>query len=110
MRKLLFVVLLAALAVTNLSAAPMRAPVLQWYKTVSGSGVSDVTAVGTDSPGNLFIAGNTTSLDFPVFAPAQSKGRGAPVTRLRTTSSSSPKRFSAGLSASSTLNLEPQHC
>src|ERR1700682_4155566 len=100
MRKLLFLILFAAVG-TNLSADPMRAPVLQWYKTVSGSGVSDVTAVGTDSQGNLYIAGNTTSLDFPVLSAAQSKAGGSPVTRIDTASGSSQKLYATGLAAAS---------
>src|SRR5260370_1978542 len=109
MRKLTLVVLLAALAVTNLSAASMRAPVLQWYKTVSGSGVSDVMAVGTDSQGNLYIAGNTTSLDLPVLAAAQGKAGGSPVTRIDTASGLSQKLYAPGLAAASSLTVDPQN-
>src|SRR5260221_12862938 len=109
MRKLLVLILFAALAGTNISADPMRAPVLQWYKTVSGSGVSDVTAVGTDSQGNLYITGNTTSLDFPVLAAAQSKAGGSPVTRINTASGSSQKLYATGLAAASSITLDPQN-
>src|SRR5260370_26802321 len=102
MPRLLFLVLLVTgLAGMSVSADSMRAPVLQWYKTVSGSGANDVTAVGTDSQGNLYIAGNTTSLDFPVLAAAQSEAGGSPLTRIDTTSGSSQKLYAPGLAAAS---------
>src|SRR5713226_1913534 len=104
MRKLPVLVLLTI----SLSADPMRAPVLQWYKTVSGSGVNDVTAVGADSQGNLYIAGNTTSLDFPTVAAAQSKAGGSPVTRIDTTSGSSQKVYAPGLAAVSSIAVDPE--
>jgi uncharacterized protein (TIGR03437 family) len=103
MRKLPVLVLLTI----SLSADPMRAPVLQWYKTVSGSGTNDVTAVGADAQGNLYIAGNTTALDFPTVGAAQNKAGGSPVTRIDTASGSSQKVYSPGLAAASSITVDP---
>src|SRR5260370_37736959 len=66
-------------------------------------------AVGSDSQGNLYIAGNTTSLDFPVLAAAQGKAGGSPVTRIDTTSGSSQKLYAAGLAAASSITVDPQN-
>jgi uncharacterized protein (TIGR03437 family) len=106
MRRLPFLVLLAAI---SLSADALRAPVLQWYKTVSGSGTSDLRAVGADTQGNLYIAGNTTSLDFPTVGAAQSKAGGSPFIRIDTTSGSSQKVYSPGLAAASSITVDPEN-
>jgi uncharacterized protein (TIGR03437 family) len=109
MRKLLFLVLLATLAGANLRADSMHAPVLQWYKTVSGSGTNAVAAVGSDTQGNLYIAGNTTALDFPTTAAAQSKAGGSPVTRIDTASGSFQRLYTPGLAAASSITIDPQN-
>jgi uncharacterized protein (TIGR03437 family) len=106
MRGLPFLFLLAAI---GLNADSMRAPVLQWYKTVSGSGASDLRAVGADTQRNLYIAGNTSSLDFPTVAAAQNKAGGSPVTRIDTVSGSAQKVFSPGLAAASNIEVDPEN-
>ncbi|HZT33350.1 MAG TPA: hypothetical protein VFA33_25910 [Bryobacteraceae bacterium] len=41
------------------------APALEWVKTLGGSGASMVIGAAVDAGGNLYIAGHTTSIDFP---------------------------------------------
>lgn len=40
-------------------------PVLTWATYLGGSGSEDVVGIGTDAAGNVYVAGTTTSTDFP---------------------------------------------
>jgi uncharacterized protein (TIGR03437 family) len=63
LRKLSFT--FVTLALSSIGFAEDFAPAVQWVKTLGGSGNSLATAAATDGRGNLFIAGSTTSPDFP---------------------------------------------
>jgi hypothetical protein len=73
MRVLCLAGLLLAPAAMSRGAEPSYAPALQWVTSLGGSGTNTATAVAADSQGNLYIAGNTTSLDLPTVAAAQSR-------------------------------------
>lgn len=92
-----------------LGADSSSAPALQWFKTVSGSGASTVAAVASDGHGNFYIAGSTTSLDFPTMAAAQPRAGGSPLTRINTTSSVSQKFYSAVLTTTTSLTVDPSN-
>src|ERR1035438_10810439 len=80
-----------------LNAGSSSAPALQWFKTVSGSGTSAVAAAASDGHGNFYIAGSTTSLDFPTAAAAQPNAGGSPLTRINTTDRKSTRLNSSHL-------------
>jgi len=67
--------LLVALTVGALAGAVR--PELSYLKTIGGSAVDVGRAVATDSAGNVYIAGTTTSPDFPVVNAYQKRIGGA---------------------------------
>jgi uncharacterized protein (TIGR03437 family) len=100
---------LALLLLPCLHGATIVRPTLQWYRTVSGSGASTAVSVASDSAGNLYIAGNTTSLDLPTVSAAQNAPGGSPVTRIDTSSGAALKLYSQGLAAAAGLAADPQN-
>jgi len=76
---------LNAIIVAVLSAVPAFAadatlrPALSWSKTFGGSGTDGAMAVATDAAGNSYIAGYTTSPDFPVQNGVQMHMGGTPL-------------------------------
>jgi uncharacterized protein (TIGR03437 family) len=100
---------LVILAAPGLYAATSAAPVLQWYQSISGSGASTAVSVATDPQGNLYIAGNTASLDLPTVAAAQKQAGGSPLIRIDTTSGSSQKLYSSVLSAANNIAVDPEN-
>jgi uncharacterized protein (TIGR03437 family) len=100
---------LAVFLATCLYAATIARPTLQWYQPVSGSGASTAVSVASDSQGNLYIAGNTTSLDLPTVSAAQKSPGGSPVIKIDTSSGTALKLYSQGLSAVASLAADPQN-
>jgi uncharacterized protein (TIGR03437 family) len=73
------------------------APALQWVKTSGGSGNSSVAAAAADAQGNLYIAGATTSLDFPTTRAAQAVAGGSMLVRIDLASASTARLYPANL-------------
>jgi len=92
-----------------LNADSSSAPTLQWFKTVSGSGMSSVAAAASDGHGNFYIAGSTTSLDFPTAAAAQPNAGGSPLTRINTSSGAAQKIYSPLLAAATGITEDPSN-
>src|SRR6266700_4211128 len=70
---------------------------LQWVKTFGGSGKTNVIAAATDTQGNLYIVGNTTSIDLPVtIGPGPG---GSPLVRISSASGAAQKLYPPGLSS-----------
>jgi hypothetical protein len=69
-------VTLAAASLVVSSAATVR-PALSSQKTFGGTGFDSGTAIALDSSGNIYIAGTTTSLDFPTKGAFQPRIGGA---------------------------------
>ena len=95
MRKLRFVPVILALSWTALAAD--FAPALQWVKTTGGSGNSSVAAAAADARGNLYIAGATTSLDFPTTGAAQAVAGGSMLVRIDLATAAATRLFPANL-------------
>jgi hypothetical protein len=51
-------------------------PVIAYSTYLGGSGDDQIRAVTADANGNVYVAGSTTSLDFPLLNPYQGKGSG----------------------------------
>jgi len=102
-KRLLIPVILFATAA--FPAETSKAPTLEWYKTISGSGVSSAAGVATDRQGNLYIAGSTTSLDLPVVNAAQSHAGGSPLVRINPTSDAVQKLYAPELAAATGFSV-----
>lgn len=58
--------LLIAACLFVLPAATQNLPAYQWTKEVDESGTDSLAGLGTDSQGNIYVAGSTLSRNFPV--------------------------------------------
>jgi hypothetical protein len=105
--KFALVAMLVALSGTALAAD--FAPSLQWVKTAGGSGANSVIAAAADASGNLYIAGNTSSIDFPVVSAAQPNAGGSPLVRINTGSRNTQTLYPPGLSAISSISGDPEN-
>ncbi len=109
MRKSLRLTIALALCATAWTADTPLQPVLQWYRVIGGSGGNQVTAAVADAKGNFYIAGSTSSVDFPVNNAAQASPGGSALVRINTASSAVRKLFPPGLSAPSSITADPQN-
>jgi uncharacterized protein (TIGR03437 family) len=106
-RLILSLILIVSQAYLN--AASSSAPALQWFKTVSGSGMSNVAAVAADAHGNFYIAGGTTSLDFPSVSAAQPQPGGSPLIRINPSSGAIQKIYSPVLATLQSIAVDPSN-
>ena len=95
MRKLSFLPVI--LLLSRVVPAANLAPALQWVKVTGGSGSSSVTAAVGDAQGNLYIAGATTSLDFPTAGATQSTAGGSMLARVNLATGSAARLYPANL-------------
>jgi photosystem II stability/assembly factor-like uncharacterized protein len=70
-------ILIGALLWAHASAAVTVKPALHFEKNFGGTGIDFANAVAVDRAGNTYVAGTTTSLDFPVSNAFQSHIGGA---------------------------------
>jgi uncharacterized protein (TIGR03437 family) len=103
MRVLCLAGLLLAPAAMSRGAEPSYAPALQWVTSLGGSGTNTATAVAADSQGNLYITGNTTSLDLPTVAAAQSRAGGSTLVRINPASGTSQNIYFQGVTGVGTV-------
>jgi len=73
------IILAILFAVPAFAADATLRPALSWSKTFGGSGTDGAIAVATDAAGNSYIAGYTTSPDFPVQNGVQMHMGGTPL-------------------------------
>jgi uncharacterized protein (TIGR03437 family) len=95
LQKLLLVTVI--LAISGAALAADFAPSLQWVKTTGGSGSSSVAAAAGDGRGNLYIAGATTSLDFPTTSATQAATGGSILVRIDLATASASRLLPANL-------------
>jgi uncharacterized protein (TIGR03437 family) len=95
LQKLLFATVSLALSCAALAAD--FAPALQWVKTTGGSGNTSVAAATADARGNLYIAGATTSLDFPATSATQADPGGSMLVRINLATVGATRLFPANL-------------
>jgi len=77
-------------------------------KTFGGSGSNSVAAAATDSAGNLYIAGTTSSLDFPVTSAAQRNAGASTLVRINAATNAAEKLYSPALTAAANFVADPR--
>ncbi len=95
MRKPTF--LFATLAVACVAPGADFAPKLDWVKITSGSGSSSVAAAVSDGHGNFYIAGSTSSQDFPTTSAAQALPGGSMLVRINLATAAATRLYPANL-------------
>lgn len=83
--------------------------VLEWAKTVSGSGKSSAASAAVDQNGNLYITGGTTSLDFPTVSAAQRNAGGSPLIRIHPAVKSAQKLYSPDIAGLQSITVDPKN-
>ena len=78
----------------------------QWAQQIGGSQTQSVAGVATDSSGNIYVAGTTASLDFPVKGAVQAAPGGSGLYRVDS-SGRVQNLYSAGLSSVYSLTPDP---
>jgi hypothetical protein len=73
------IILAVLLALPAFAADATLRPALSWSKSFGGSGTDGAMAVATDAASNSYIAGYTTSPDFPVLNGVQMRMGGTPL-------------------------------
>lgn len=109
MRKLPRLIVVLMPGAFCLSADSSLGPVLQWVKTIGGSGNNQIIAAAADAKGNLYITGNTSSVDFPVTSAAQRNSGGSTLVRINAATSAAQKLYPAGLSDATSIQVDPQN-
>jgi hypothetical protein len=89
--------MMALIALSMTTFAADFAPSVQWVKAIGGSGSTSVTAAAADSKGNLYVVGNTTSLDFPTTGATQPKPGGSTLVRVNLTDTSAARVYAPEL-------------
>jgi uncharacterized protein (TIGR03437 family) len=79
-------------------------PTYQWVKEVDASGTDSVAGLGTDSQGNIYVAGTTASRNYPTKAPVQGSNASLGLYRINGTAFTS-----LGLSSAAAIAVDPQN-
>jgi len=98
-----------ALAVSLLvssSAAAQSFPSFRWIQQIDGSNSDSVIGIGTDASGNVYIAGNTLSPDFPVKSAVQSHSASSGLYRIDSPASGAFAPLA--LNAARAIAVDPQ--
>jgi uncharacterized protein (TIGR03437 family) len=98
----------AALGWAAPALAADSAPALRWVQALGGSGVSTVAGAAADSQGNFYIAGSTSSLDFPTTSGARRAPGGSPLILIDGATGVTTKLYPAGLSAPISIAADPR--
>ncbi len=80
-------------------------PAFRWIQQVDGSGADSVVGIGTDAAGNVYIAGNTASFDFPVKSAAQNHSASTGLYRIDGSGATSP----LPLAAAQSISVDPKN-
>lgn len=81
----------------------------QWVEGVGGSSSASVAGVATDSQGNVYVAGSTTSADLATHGAAQAHPGGGGLFRIDGPGSNWSNLYNSGASAISWLAASVQH-
>jgi uncharacterized protein (TIGR03437 family) len=101
--------MMALFALSRITLAADFAPSVQWVRAIGGSGSTLVTAAAADSKGNLYVVGNTTSLDFPTTGATQPKPGGSTLVRVNLTDTSAARVYAPELLPVTFATADPRN-
>jgi uncharacterized protein (TIGR03437 family) len=102
-------IVFALIAIASSSLAADSSPKLEWVKTFGGSGSDSVVAAATDATGSLYIAGTTSSLDFPATSAAQRNAGASTLVRINAATNAAEKLYSPALTAAANFVADPRN-
>ena len=81
----------------------------RWIRQIGGSGGQTIAGTGTDPQGNIWVAGTTTSLDFPVQNAAQARPGGSGLFRVDGPGANWQNLYQAGVPAASAVAVDARN-
>lgn len=81
----------------------------RWIRQIGGSGAQTLAGVATDPQGNIYAAGTTTSLDFPVQNAVQARPAGSGLFRIDGPGSNWANLYAAGAAATNVVAVDPRN-
>lgn len=81
----------------------------QWIQQIGGSQGQAIAGVGADSQGNVYVAGSTSSADFPVKSAWQPHRGGSAVLRIDGPGGQWQNLYSFGLNSVTALSADPRN-
>ncbi len=82
---------------------------VQWVQTLGGSATASVVGVATDTQGNSYVVGNTTSTDMAVRGAAQSHPAGSGLFRIDGAGNNWSNLYNSGAASISSVAVSVQH-
>ncbi len=87
---------------------PAQSGTFRWIRQIGGSGNQALAGIATDSQGNTYAAGSTTSLDLPVQNAVQPHPAGSGIFRVDGPGSNWQNLYQSGISAGTTVTVDPR--
>src|ERR1035438_6179547 len=81
----------------------------QWIRQIGGSQGQTVAGLAGDSQGNIYVAGNTTSTDFPTQSALQSHPGGSGLYRIDGPGAQWQNLYQSGLSSTEWISSDPRN-
>src|ERR1019366_6032099 len=81
----------------------------QWIRQIGGSQGQTVAGLAGDSQGNIYVAGNTTSTDFPTQSALQSHPGGSGLLRIDGPGAQWQNLYQSGLSSTEWISSDPRN-
>ena len=100
---------LAASAYSQSTSPYGQAASFPWIQQLGGSQAQTVAGIATDPAGNLYVAGNTTSLDMPTQAAFQPQPGGSGLYRVDGTGPQWQNLYRSGLTWVTGLTVDPEN-
>jgi uncharacterized protein (TIGR03437 family) len=92
-----------------IAGASGQSAAFQWIRQIGGSQGQSIAGMATDSQGNVYVAGNTGSIDFPTKSAAQVKPGGSGLYRIDGPGTPVQNLYLSGLSSVAALSVDPQN-
>src|SRR5579863_1435251 len=91
------------------ATARSQSAAFQWIRQIGGSAGQTVAGMATDSQGNIYVAGSTSSVDFPVKSPFQAHPGGSGLYRIDGPGAQFQNLYGAGFASVSSLTVDPRN-